>query len=186
VLGNTQKRQRYDRDTYGSNTRGSGSGSGSGSEGSRGPSSGPAGGRPASGLSRRRTQFRGPPPSFYRSGGWGESSAKRERQAYQTHEPGHGQAPGHQRFGAGQGASFGDDDYIPHFDRQSHFRTQEQQDEYRRRRRARDSIPVEPGSGTFINFVFVGGIVSLAIALPTFLYNAATVGSNEEKVVRRK
>jgi len=38
---------------------------------------GPAGGRPASGLSRRRTQFRGPPPSFYASGGWGAHSAKR-------------------------------------------------------------------------------------------------------------
>ncbi|KAL5346105.1 hypothetical protein ACLOAV_009137 [Pseudogymnoascus australis] len=38
---------------------------------------GPAGGRAPSGLSRRRTAFRGAPPSFYRSGGWGEHSAKR-------------------------------------------------------------------------------------------------------------
>lgn len=40
-------------------------------------STGPAGGRPASGLSRRRSTFRGPPPSFYRSGGWGAHGAKR-------------------------------------------------------------------------------------------------------------
>lgn len=40
-------------------------------------STGPAGGRPASGLSRRRGTFRGPPPSFYRSGGWGTHGAKR-------------------------------------------------------------------------------------------------------------
>ncbi|KAI1211508.1 DnaJ-domain-containing protein [Annulohypoxylon truncatum] len=37
----------------------------------------PAGGRPASGLSRRRSAFQGPPPSFYRSGGWGAHGAKR-------------------------------------------------------------------------------------------------------------
>lgn len=40
-------------------------------------STGPAGGRPASGLSRRRGTFRGPPPSFYRSGGWGAHGTKR-------------------------------------------------------------------------------------------------------------
>ena len=174
VLGNSQKRQRYDRDTRGSNSRGSGS------DASQSPSSGPAGGRPASGLSRRRTQFRGPPPSFYRSGGWGDRSAKRERQANHTHEP---EQPS-QGLG-GQESSFSDD-HVPHFDRQSHIRTQEQQDEYRRRRRVRESIPIEPGSGVFINFIFVGGIVSLAVALPTFLYNAATGGSREDKVVRRK
>ncbi|KAI1093129.1 DnaJ-domain-containing protein [Rostrohypoxylon terebratum] len=41
-------------------------------------STNPAGGRPASGLSRRRSAFTGPPPSFYRSGGWGAYGAKRK------------------------------------------------------------------------------------------------------------
>ncbi|KAL7622880.1 hypothetical protein AAE478_006559 [Parahypoxylon ruwenzoriense] len=45
-------------------------------------STGPAGGRPASGLSRRRGVFHGPPPSFFRSGGWGAQAAKR-RQAHE-------------------------------------------------------------------------------------------------------
>ncbi|KAK4104566.1 DnaJ-domain-containing protein, partial [Parathielavia hyrcaniae] len=43
-------------------------------------STGPAGGRPASGLSSRRTTrgtYQGPPPSFFRSGGWGAHGAKR-------------------------------------------------------------------------------------------------------------
>ncbi|KAL6878746.1 hypothetical protein J3F83DRAFT_711548 [Trichoderma novae-zelandiae] len=45
-------------------------------------STNPAGGRPPSGLSRRRGTFRGPPPSFYRSGGWGAHAEKR----HQAHE----------------------------------------------------------------------------------------------------
>ncbi|KAK4180539.1 hypothetical protein QBC36DRAFT_204426, partial [Triangularia setosa] len=41
-------------------------------------STNPAGGRPASGLSsRRKTTFQGPPPSFYKSGGWGAHASKR-------------------------------------------------------------------------------------------------------------
>ncbi|AEO63539.1 uncharacterized protein THITE_2011436, partial [Thermothielavioides terrestris NRRL 8126] len=44
--------------------------------------SGPAGGRPASDLSRRRGTYQGPPPSFFRSGGWGAHGAKR-RQAHE-------------------------------------------------------------------------------------------------------
>ncbi|CAP73615.1 uncharacterized protein PODANS_2_9790 [Podospora anserina S mat+] len=41
-------------------------------------SSNPAGGRPPSGLSsRRKTAFQGPPPSFYKSGGWGAHASKR-------------------------------------------------------------------------------------------------------------
>ncbi|KAH6899795.1 hypothetical protein B0T10DRAFT_468750 [Thelonectria olida] len=45
-------------------------------------SNNPAGGRSPSGLSRRRGTFRGPPPSFYRSGGWGDQGEKR-RQAHE-------------------------------------------------------------------------------------------------------
>lgn len=79
VLGNTEKRARYDRDVlrlheakhhHHHHHR-------AGSYSSTTATSGPAGGRPASGLSRRRGTFRGPPPSFYRSGGWGEHGARR-------------------------------------------------------------------------------------------------------------
>lgn len=54
-------------------------------------STGPAGGRPASGLSSRRRAtsstrgaFRGPPPSFYRQGGYGAHAGKRKAAHDQT------------------------------------------------------------------------------------------------------
>ncbi|KAK7419864.1 hypothetical protein QQX98_003051 [Neonectria punicea] len=55
-------------------------------------STNPAGGRAPSGLSRRRGTFRGPPPSFYRSGGWGSQGEKR-RKAHDE-STGSGGAPG--------------------------------------------------------------------------------------------
>ncbi|KAK4138867.1 DnaJ-domain-containing protein, partial [Trichocladium antarcticum] len=82
VLGHTDKRARYDRDVlrhhqraHGRHNHGPSPSSSSGS--SYHSSTGPAGGRPASGLSRRRSAFQGPPPSFFRSGGWGAHGAKR-------------------------------------------------------------------------------------------------------------
>lgn len=74
VLSHVDKRARYDSDVmrrlhphYHHGPKPSGSYH----------STGPAGGRPASGLSRRRGTYQGPPPSFYRSGGWGAHGAKR-------------------------------------------------------------------------------------------------------------
>lgn len=59
-------------------------------------SSNPAGGRAPSGLSRRRGTFRGPPPSFYRSGGWGAQGDKRRK----AHEESTGTGPGAAAGGA--------------------------------------------------------------------------------------
>ena len=39
-----------------------------------------AGGRPATGLSKRRGQFQGPPPSFFRHGGWGRHAEARQHE----------------------------------------------------------------------------------------------------------
>ncbi|OJD28795.1 uncharacterized protein BKCO1_1110006 [Diplodia corticola] len=70
VLGTPDKRSRYDRDLARQHPHAH--------HGTSSPAyAGPAGSRPASGLSRRRTQFRGPPPSFYRNGAWGAHAAKR-------------------------------------------------------------------------------------------------------------
>lgn len=82
TLSNTTKRAKYDRDVLRLHERSAahhhqgGGGHHNIRTGSY-SSTGPAGGRPASGLSRRRGTFRGPPPSFYRSGGWGAHAAKR-------------------------------------------------------------------------------------------------------------
>jgi hypothetical protein len=45
------------------------------------PSGSGFGARRASGLSRRRTQFKGPPPSFYKNGGYGSAQTAQERAA---------------------------------------------------------------------------------------------------------
>ncbi|OBT61411.1 hypothetical protein VE03_09505 [Pseudogymnoascus sp. 23342-1-I1] len=86
---------------------------------------GPAGGRAPSGLSRRRATFRGAPPSFYRSGGWGEHSAKRRA----AQEGSSGTTGGEARpkteggMGWGQSAAWGAGEEARHFDRESHLRT---------------------------------------------------------------
>ena len=56
---------------------------------------------------------------------------------------------------------------VPHFDRDGHFRTQEQQEQRRKKR-------IEEGNGEYsrsggdvlLKFVVVGGVVALACGLP--------------------
>lgn len=92
VLSTPDRRTKYDRDlarhrpwpansasptSYSGTATGSGGGRRRHGSYASSSASGPAGGRPASGLSKRRTQFRGPPPSFYSAGAWGVHGAKR-------------------------------------------------------------------------------------------------------------
>lgn len=182
VLGNHQKRERYDRD----NQRVSGASSASIRRGSHTSSTTPFGSRPPSGLSRRRTQFRGPPPSFYRSGGWGSQGEKRQAQAEAaasaSADAAAGSANGGARMGGGfgpGGAQTGWSNDVPHFDRQGHFRTQEQQDLRRKRRMEEQTTYDYTGSGSMlINFILVGTAVSLACFMPTLFEK------NERKRVR--
>ena len=164
TLGNAQKRERYDRDFQ----RAAGGHIQQEPRGSHSSSSTPWGSRPASGLSRRRTQFRGPPPSFYRSGGWGTQGAKRQSQA--------DSAAGASGCGASMGGVFrpsqaqaGWDNDVPHFDRNGHYRTQEQQESRRRRRQEKQAADYGGVPGVWINFVIIGGVVSLA-SLPFLLF----------------
>ncbi|OBT42829.1 hypothetical protein VE00_08145 [Pseudogymnoascus sp. WSF 3629] len=85
---------------------------------------GPAGGRAPSGLSRRRATFRGAPASFYRSGGWGEHSAKRRA----AQESSSGTTGGEARPKTEGGMGWGQSAWVAaeearHFDRESHLRT---------------------------------------------------------------
>lgn len=239
VLGNPQKRQQYDRElercspstsafSWGGRT------SGGSSFRSASVNTGPAGGRPASGLSRRRTQFKGPPPSFYRSGGWGTHARKRQAAADATasaatasafassqdtsRESGTSSSSSSSSYDTTTGSSgsrggFGDartspflfdDEYndVPHFDRASHFRTQQQQQESRRRRQRmrrqqpppgqqyqqqqqrRQTIiddsefldPLDSKSGDiWRNFVFVGGVLLVSLAIPSVFYGVFTL-----------
>ncbi|KAF2233921.1 DnaJ-domain-containing protein, partial [Viridothelium virens] len=87
TLSDPTSRRRYDASLFPASSSSSAAGR-TGSFSSASANSSPAGGRPASGLSKRRGTFRGPPPSFYRSGGWGAASAKRRANAGFRHEEG--------------------------------------------------------------------------------------------------
>jgi len=170
VLGTPEKRQRYDRDILRTQQH---QGPGSGNVTPRGSysSSGPAGGRPASGLSRRRTQFHGPPPSFYRSGGWGDQGAKRQA----AHENTSSASAAGTEGGMGHGQKpFGPSNDVPHFDREGHFRTHTKHENRRRRRVSDDYIPEVPNTGMLANFVFVCSIISLGVFIPSFLFERMT------------
>jgi len=164
VLGNSENRQKYDRDT-GRTTANPRTNVRRGSH-----SSSAYGARPASGLSRRRTQFRGPPPSFYRSGGWGHQGERRQSQADAAATAGAagtagGGGFGGGGFGPGQAQSGWD---VPHFDREAHLRTQEQQQRrWMLRRRTGEEDGVYGGAGMLFQFLLVGGVISLALVLPS-------------------
>jgi hypothetical protein len=105
VLSSAERRAAYDRDVLRLHDRQRGGAAGAHGHGHhhhqhhRGggsySSTGPAGGRPASGLSRRRGTFHGPPPSFYRNGGWGAHQAKRSQAHEESTAGGHGTAGAH-------------------------------------------------------------------------------------------
>ncbi|KAJ2903021.1 hypothetical protein MKZ38_010527 [Zalerion maritima] len=80
VLSNAEKRRAYDRSVE-RLLRGQGHGHGKrGSYQGGGANTRYAGGRPASGLSKRRGHFQGPPPSFFKSGGWGKHDSRRREE----------------------------------------------------------------------------------------------------------
>ena len=160
VLGRPQKREHYDRD-MGNTSDGSWSSS---NQGSHSNSSTSFGSRPASGLSRRRTQFKGPPPSFYRSGGWENQSGKRKAQAEGSAFARTGE-PIDKGFGPFQGTAGSSD--VPHFDPQSHHRTQEQQDQRRRRRIAEENVGLADGGSVSFHFLLVTTVITLALLVPT-------------------
>lgn len=129
-----------------------------------------AGSRPASGLNKKRSTFRGPPPSFYQSGGYGRHGAKRTEYASYQHagekteqetDPGSYGRPG--GFGAGQ-ATQGNE--VPHFDDRRHKETHHQVYEHinaRRRKTRADEVPEDiDRGGMLINFVMVSGVVAIA------------------------
>ena len=171
TLGSLQKRQRYDRDRLRSQTS-----SPHARQGSYSSTASPVGARPASGLSRRRAQFRGPPPSFYRSGGWGVYREKRQAQADSTAQA-YAQAAARSNAGGmghGQGqAGFSND--VPHFDQEAHFRTQEQQERRRKQRLRTESIIHEEGVSMLARFLIIVGVVSLACSPFLFLGGQAPV-----------
>ncbi|KAL8654350.1 MAG: hypothetical protein Q9226_003477 [Calogaya cf. arnoldii] len=183
ILGNPSKRERYDRD-IGRSSPGRSYGTHRGSH----SSSAPYGARPASGLSRRRTQFRGPPPSFYRSGGWGSHGVKRQKQADPTASAHASAASAPSNSGAFGGGGFGAAgspdglDYdVPHFDRDIHIRTQEQQDQRRQQRAGGTAADYSGGENMLWKFIFVSGILAAACLLPALFDRRKIHRQNTDK-----
>ncbi|GAM84279.1 hypothetical protein ANO11243_022730 [Dothideomycetidae sp. 11243] len=147
----------------------------------------PAGGRPPSGLSRRKTQFRGPPPSFYRSGGWGEHAAKRAEHAArprtehdrtaQGREEGDAATGGYTQAEPGMGPggfATGADNDVPHFDREGHFRTQEGVAKARHRSRRpwiteQDVSEAKAAGNSFTGFLAISGVLAIILGLSSMI-----------------
>ncbi|KAH8170659.1 hypothetical protein LIA77_09440 [Sarocladium implicatum] len=203
LLSDPTRRATYDRDVLRLHQSISSS-SGAHPRGSY--SSTQAGGRSPSGLSRRRTTFRGPPPSFYRSGGWGTQSEKRQRAHdestggsgantssthSQDHSPFYRDSEGAGKRDRHAGMGPGSDPFshafardAPHFDTGSHKRTQEREDvrrSSRRRKRAvgDDDVEFEPQTSLVGHFLIVSGILAVTFLAP-FLY-LQTVGKKRRK-----
>lgn len=134
------------------------------------------GSRPASGLSKRRGVFRGPPPSFYAHGGYGNRRAP----------PGAaGPAGGGSYSGSAAGAagsagkeddptSFIDRNRVSHFNARGHYRTQTAEDARRQQRRSKTEADINEqyiGSrGDFaVRFLAVSSILVGAGALSGFI-----------------
>ncbi|KAI1170448.1 DnaJ-domain-containing protein [Nemania sp. FL0916] len=209
VLSSPARRAKYDRDHLGLSASATTSARKSGSY----ASTGPAGGRPASGLSRRRGTFTGPPPSFFRSGGWGAQADKR-RAAHDDSTGSSSSSSGTWTWtntgtttgsGPGTGAGsmggmgpgqdpFGHRDDVPHFDKASHQRTGRHSDKRREARRAAAGtddtgrpVTIEPERGIAGMFFAIGGVLLLSLAGPLLIGRIWTVHASkrDEKGVAR-
>ena len=179
TLGNAKKREQYDR--Y--NLASQGSRSHASPRGSHSSASTPYGSRPASGLSRRRTQFKGPPPSFFRNGGWGAHKTRRQQGAEDAaraaQEESSARTAGGFGFGQGQ-AGFNND--VPHFDQEGHYRTQQSYEERARRRRQNNTSGYVPEGALdmAMRFVLVSSLVGLAY-VPIWLFSRDSRTSSERE-----
>ncbi|RMJ26017.1 DnaJ domain-containing protein [Aspergillus sp. HF37] len=193
VLGDTGKRAVYDRDNGIHTAAGSrahpaaaaaahGGSYSSSSVYNKGGSY--AGSRPASGLSKRRGAFRGPPPSFYAHGGFGD------RRARQPPPPGAGNGNGGTEKDEDDPTAFIDHNPVYHFNARGHFRTQTAED---RRRRARQSRAMgdafrEHQVGTsgdvLVRFILVCGMLAGTVFIPGLFWSSHKRDSDQEKVRR--
>lgn len=159
VLGNEEKRKKYNRDvmprfrpTPSRSHRGSRSGSYAGS-------------RPATGLSRRRGTFRGPPPSFYQSAAaTPEEHARREQEAYTA-----GAQAG--QFDPSQFAQPGRWD--PTFNPTPVYKTQSAEDQRRQQRRAAEMLAAQQyaqeESNFWARFMVVSAVVAFGVGVGTIV-----------------
>ena len=139
-----------------------------------------AGSRPASGLSKRRTAFRGPPPSFYAHGGYGRAGARQSPGGAYTSTGGP----------ASQGAqnsedptSFVNNNPVWHFNAKGHYKTQTAEDARRKERRSqqmqreREILEAERGGSFILRFVIVSGILVVTAAFGALVPGSSTTAT---------
>lgn len=186
MLANPERRRRYDRDVlrvhqqqhlHNSRT--------AAADGGRTGSY--AGSRPASGLSKRRGTFRGPPPSFYAHGGKDPAQ-----------HPNTAAAGGFAGAGAGSstttttgGPSFGADFNSPpntDFNAQPIHRTQTHEDTRRQTRReaamAEAQKQMEEDEGFWVRFVVVTGCLVAGVSVAGLLLGVGNSSMRKGGMVR--
>lgn len=181
VLGVPEKREKYDRETGGPSRHAP-------LHRSFSSSSTPFGSRPASGLSRRRTQFRGPPPSFYRNGGWGSQGGRRTSGARPAADTTAGARADSDQAAHSRGTSAAEENFgktpfddVPHFDRERHLWAQEQREQRRKRRIQTDASHQDRHRHSLLlNFLIVSGIVCLAYSFNPTLEQRRSRTSDRE------
>ncbi|KAF2198731.1 DnaJ-domain-containing protein [Delitschia confertaspora ATCC 74209] len=150
-----------------------------------------AGSRPATGLNKRRSTFRGPPPSFFKSGGYGKHGAKRSEYQYQnapnsSAEAG-AEAENEESYGGFGGYGPGQTRHgyeVPHFNDLRHKKTHQTINEYIHARRAARAGPQREEEldkrGLVLNFVLIGGALSL------ILWSVSLTDSRDNKAKKSK
>ncbi|KAI0873195.1 hypothetical protein GGS24DRAFT_464859 [Hypoxylon argillaceum] len=205
VLSSPPKRAKYDREHMGLPA----STASAARQASYSSTMGPAGGRPASGLSRRRGTFQGPPPSFFRSGGWGAQGEKRRAAHEDSTGTGTGAASGPSAsantgmgrgrgsagsgtvggMGPGQDPFLHRDSAVPHFDKESHQRTGRRNDRRRDARRAASeatdefgqAVPLGPERGVAGMFFFISSVLLFSCFGPFFVSRLWTESTRGQK-----
>ena len=186
VLANPEKRRRHDRDHRGVQPDNPYSGSG----GAR-PRGSYAGSRPASGLSKRRGSFKGPPPSFYQQGG------KRAESAYGPGEYQHSNKQPNANAGTTGGGQndFTSSEYSNgsngDFNMDFTQRAQAEEDSRRTTRRQealrRAELEMEDAGSFWVRFAVVSAMLGGTIFLSTIFTNGGiTAGGLTDSEGRKR
>ncbi|KAJ5725794.1 Heat shock protein DnaJ [Penicillium malachiteum] len=131
-----------------------------------------AGSRPASGLSKRRGTFQGPPPSFYAQGGYGKTGRTGFEGAYTGPSSGESNTGTRKEDDPEDPMGFIYRNPLGHFNARAHFRTQSAEDRRRseRRRAAREAAMKEDDflrthGGGHIDFTMLFSILGILLGV---------------------
>lgn len=148
-----------------------------------------AGSRPASGLSKRRTAFRGPPPSFYAHGGYGRTGTRQQPQGGHYTSPGGPASQGAQS--SEDPTSFINNNPVWHFDAKGHYKTQAAEDARRKERRSqqiqreREILEAERGGSFLLRFFIVSGILVVTAAFGALVGGRSTATAQSSSKTER-